>query len=113
MKVGFTHQDSLGISQAYGTTNEQQKQNNQKKHHSQWRFTGARLLHEEMFDASSDQELYSLWINVPSFRKLQAPDVHFQPGNDGNTSWKYSMRKHEAEFTRCDGFSTFRRSCFC
>jgi redox-sensitive bicupin YhaK (pirin superfamily) len=29
-----------------------------------------------MLDASSDQELYQLWINVPSFRKLQAPDVH-------------------------------------
>jgi len=28
-----------------------------------------------MFDASSDQELYELWINVPSFCKLQAPDV--------------------------------------
>jgi redox-sensitive bicupin YhaK (pirin superfamily) len=33
-------------------------------------------LHKEIFDAFSDQELYQLWINVPSFRKLQAPDVH-------------------------------------
>jgi redox-sensitive bicupin YhaK (pirin superfamily) len=78
MKGGFTHRDSLGISQAYGTTNNQKQTQTQTqtKHHSQWLFTGAGLLHEEMFDASSDQELYQLWINVPSFRKLQAPDVH-------------------------------------
>jgi redox-sensitive bicupin YhaK (pirin superfamily) len=74
MKGGFTHRDSLGISQAYGSNPKERQQT--PKHHSQWLFTGAGLLHEEMFDASGDQELYQLWINVPSFRKLQAPDVH-------------------------------------
>jgi redox-sensitive bicupin YhaK (pirin superfamily) len=28
-----------------------------------------------MFDDSPDQELYQLWINVPSYHKLQSPDV--------------------------------------
>lgn len=39
------------------------------EHIAQWLFTGAGLLHEEMFDLSSSssrQELYQLWITVPA-----------------------------------------------
>jgi redox-sensitive bicupin YhaK (pirin superfamily) len=72
LKGGFRHRDSMGVAQTYGA-----KQDNYK-HHTQWLFTGAGLLHEEMFDIpdsswSSDQELYQLWLNVPSHYKLDAP----------------------------------------
>ena len=66
LKGGFRHRDSMGIVQDYGRS---------QPKHSQWLFTGAGLLHEEMFDKSSQQELYQLWINVPSQRKLDPPDV--------------------------------------
>ena len=72
LKGGFRHRDSMGVAQTYGA-----KQDDYK-HHTQWLFTGAGLLHEEMFDIpssswSSDQELYQLWLNVPSHYKLDAP----------------------------------------
>ncbi len=67
LKGGFRHRDSLGIEQDYGSTME---------NHSQWLFTGAGLLHEEMFSEDhAQQELYQLWINVPSQKKLDPPDV--------------------------------------
>ena len=69
LKGGFQHRDSLGIQQNYGAPS------SSSKHHSQWLFTGAGLLHEEMFDDSTNQELYQLWINVPSAEKLQPPSV--------------------------------------
>ena len=69
---GFLHRDSLGIEQVYG-------QNLQGvKHHSQWLSTGAGLLHEEMFAQNAwwhwqRQELYQLWINLPSGAKMSQP----------------------------------------
>jgi redox-sensitive bicupin YhaK (pirin superfamily) len=66
LKGGFQHRDSLGICQHYGAD---------LPHHSQWLFTGAGLLHEEMFDDSPNQELYQLWVNVPASQKLLPPQV--------------------------------------
>lgn len=76
LKGGFRHRDSLGIQQDYGqvTTTRTTKSSTEMKH-SQWLFTGAGLLHEEMFNADAQQELYQLWINVPSQYKLDPPDV--------------------------------------
>jgi redox-sensitive bicupin YhaK (pirin superfamily) len=73
MKGGFRHRDSLGIEQDYGCSST--TADNKDYPHSQWLFTGAGLLHEEMFDQSPQQELYQLWVNVPSQRKLDPPDV--------------------------------------
>jgi hypothetical protein len=38
-------------------------------------FTGAGLLHEEMFSPAERQELYQLWINVPAAQKMGPPQV--------------------------------------
>lgn len=48
------------------------------EHHSQWLSTGAGLLHEEMFYQNAwwnwqRQELYQLWINLPSQDKMSQP----------------------------------------
>lgn len=79
LKGGFRHRDSLGIAQDYGrptsTGGDNQNKRKNVQHHSQWLFTGAGLLHEEMFDQSPQQELFQLWVNVPSYRKLDAPTV--------------------------------------
>ena len=69
---GFRHRDSLGIEQIYG------QHLKDVRHHSQWLFTGAGLLHEEMFYQTQwwhwqRQELYQLWINVPGRDKLNEP----------------------------------------
>ena len=77
----------MGVAQEYGqkrdsgsgrsSASRQQQQGRQGlSHHSQWLFTGAGLLHEEMFNDSPQQELYQLWVNVPSARKLDSPTVH-------------------------------------
>ena len=75
---GFTHRDSMGVRQSYGASGQ--------KHHSQWLNTGAGVLHEEMFDLKatgsigdrlsvSRQELYQLWINLPSSEKMKPPST--------------------------------------
>ena len=74
LRGGFVHRDSLGIQQTYGRAMNG-KSSGDDSLHSQWLFTGAGLLHEEMFDSSQDQELYQLWINVPSRRKMDPPQV--------------------------------------
>lgn len=86
------HRDSLGVKQRYGA---------EAVHDSkdvQWLTTGAGVLHEEMWDVESSyisnndkrddaanwfskflepsqQELYQLWLNVPSKHKLDDPKV--------------------------------------
>lgn len=74
MKGGFTHRDSVGIQQKYGALRDNYK------HHTQWLYTGAGILHEEMFDnpkekVCTDQELYQLWLNVPSTMKMENPEA--------------------------------------
>lgn len=72
LEGGFCHRDSLGIEQVYG-------QNLQGvSHHSQWLSTGSGLLHEEMFYQNQwwhwqRQELYQLWVNLPSKDKMSKP----------------------------------------
>lgn len=72
LQGGMKHRDSLGIQQIY------------KQHQTQWLYTGSGMLHEEMWDNDdniSQQELYQLWINVPSRFKLNPPSVVLL-GND-------------------------------
>ena len=87
MKGGFIHRDSLGIKQTYGA---------EKRHHgkhTQWLTTGAGICHEEMWDILPDeggidflqpssQELYQLWLNVPSHKKMMPPRVDIIGGED-------------------------------
>jgi hypothetical protein len=101
---GFVHRDSLGVRQAYGSTPRTKtlvegllsngpKYDSKYEHIAQWLFTGAGLLHEEMFDLennmtnnqkdevdngnsnNSRQELYQLWVNVPRKHKMDPPRV--------------------------------------
>jgi redox-sensitive bicupin YhaK (pirin superfamily) len=85
LEGGFTHRDSLGIRQAYGSAG--MKSNPNIVTPVQWLFTGAGLLHEEMFDTTtSRQELYQLWINVPAQYKLSPPQVQLlSTTRNGNT----------------------------
>lgn len=87
LKGGFTHRDSLGIKQVYGA----EKRHNGK--HTQWLTTGAGICHEEMWDIQPDeggidflqpssQELYQLWLNVPSDKKMIPPRVDILGGED-------------------------------
>ena len=88
LKGGFSHRDSLGIKQIYGA---------EARHagkHTQWLTTGAGILHEEMFDIAPDdtgvfdflqpssQELYQLWLNVPSNQKMMPPRVDLLGGEE-------------------------------
>lgn len=76
---GFVHRDSMACRQAYGSHH---------TNHSQWLNTGAGILHEEMFDNTvkgaslweqllipQRQELYQLWINLPSNDKMNLPST--------------------------------------
>jgi len=83
LKGGFRHRDSLGLKQLYGA---------EERHggkHTQWLMTGAGVLHEEMWDIQtpnffepSRQELFQLWLNVPSSFKLDPPQVHLLGGKN-------------------------------
>lgn len=45
--------------------------------------TGSGMLHEEMFDVQYQrQELYQLWLNVPSSHKMDPPDSVLLGGSD-------------------------------
>ena len=89
LQGGFKHRDSMGIKQYYGA------EKRHKGKHSQWLTTGAGLLHEEMWDIQPDdegvlpkflqpssQELYQLWLNVPSQFKLVPPKVELLGGDE-------------------------------
>jgi len=87
MKGGFIHRDSLGIKQLYGA------EKRHKGKHTQWLTTGAGICHEEMWDIQPDkdglgflqpssQELYQLWLNVPSDKKMMPPRVDILGGED-------------------------------
>lgn len=74
LRGGFLHRDSAGVKQIYGA----EERHGEK--HTQYLMTGAGLLHEEMFDIKADnalgvsgQELYQLWLNVPSKNKFDTP----------------------------------------
>ena len=81
LKGGMIHRDSLGIKQSYGA----EKRHDSK--HVQWLTAGAGIQHEEMWDIepdeqdegkllwSSSQELYQLWINMPSDYKMSKPNA--------------------------------------
>mmetsp|Transcript_37969 Transcript_37969/g.83393 ORF Transcript_37969/g.83393 Transcript_37969/m.83393 type:complete len:301 (-) Transcript_37969:13-915(-) len=89
LRGGFEHRDSMGVKQYYGS---------EERHggkHTQWLTTGAGLLHEEMWDIEPDddgglpgflqpssQELYQLWLNVPSQYKLVPPKVELLGGEE-------------------------------
>jgi quercetin 2,3-dioxygenase len=81
LRGGFRHRDSLGIQQAYGAESWHDGK------HTQWLTTGAGILHEEMFDIRhvnfwlpSHQELYQIWINLPSQDKLVPPNMELLGG---------------------------------
>lgn len=90
LKGGFVHRDSIGIKQVYGAEDHHQGK------HTQWLNTGAGLLHEEMFDITPDkggidllqpssQELFQLWLNVPSNAKMNMPSTLLLGGDDAPT----------------------------
>ena len=81
---GMRHRDSIGFQQSYG---------NEKRHDgniAQWLVTGAGMLHEEMWDVNYDQdgicskqELFQLWVNVPSRFKMDNPSVYLLSNKEG------------------------------
>ena len=87
LKGGMLHRDSVGVKQTYGA---------EVRHGgniAQWLVAGAGMLHEEMWDINheqdgicSRQELFQLWINLPSSAKMTHPRVSLlhQGDNDNN-----------------------------
>lgn len=81
LKGGMIHRDSQGVKQAYGA------EKRHKAKHVQWLTAGAGIQHEEMWDVepdeqddgkllwSSSQELYQLWLNLPSEYKMSKPNA--------------------------------------
>jgi redox-sensitive bicupin YhaK (pirin superfamily) len=67
------HLDSLGIKQSYGA------EMHHDVAHVQWLTAGAGIQHEEMWDVGngvwSDQELFQIWLNLPSEYKMVKPKV--------------------------------------
>jgi len=112
LQGGFVHRDSMGIRQIYGRNQRvgtralRLDEDNKNRPHSQWLHTGAGILHEEMFDHSSEgaddsdessspmqlffsifqppirQELFQLWINLPASQKYTPPYSVLLGGND-------------------------------
>lgn len=86
LKGGMIHRDSLGIKQTYGAEKRHESKQGCPKH-VQWLTAGAGIQHEEMWDIepdeqdkdkllwSSSQELYQLWINMPSDFKMSKPNA--------------------------------------
>ena len=71
---GLVHRDSEGCKMRYGGGA------------AQWMTAGCGMLHEEMWDVSSDFvdfELYQLWVNLPPQHKMVAPRVQLlgSPGS--------------------------------
>lgn len=83
LEGGFVHRDSNGVKQLYGTSHDH------KKPHSQWMVAGSGILHEEMWDINpwtgGRQELYQLWINLPSQNKLDTPQCLLLGGDQHAT----------------------------
>jgi len=77
------HRDSLGTKQTYGA---------QPRHGgnvAQWLVAGAGMLHEEMWDIdygkdgwASQQELFQLWVNLPSKDKMATPRLSLLNDHD-------------------------------
>ncbi len=85
LRGGMVHRDSIGCKQTYGS---------ERRHGGyvgQWLVTGAGMLHEEMWDVNydndndgngngngicSEQELFQIWVNVPSASKMDRPSVY-------------------------------------
>jgi redox-sensitive bicupin YhaK (pirin superfamily) len=87
---GFIHRDSEGIYQTYGSLSESKQHDRYNGKHTQWLTTGRGMLHEEMFDVvagiehgqmNSRQELYQIWLNVPSHHKMDEPRSVLLGGN--------------------------------
>lgn len=75
---GMVHRDSMGNKQVYGA---------EKSHggqHTQWLVAGSGMLHEEMWDVSSGckQELFQLWLNLPSEFKMVSPQIQLLGDGD-------------------------------
>ena len=97
---GFIHRDSEGVQQAYGAASDSVGTNGDRYNgkHTQWLTTGRGMLHEEMFDIptkfdlnhlNSRQELYQIWLNVPSKYKMDEP-YSLLLGGDTETPVVYS-----------------------
>mmetsp|Transcript_18739 Transcript_18739/g.28465 ORF Transcript_18739/g.28465 Transcript_18739/m.28465 type:complete len:451 (-) Transcript_18739:89-1441(-) len=77
LRGGMVHRDSMGLKQLYGA---------EIRHGgniAQWLVAGAGMLHEEMWDVNhkedgiaSKQELFQIWINLPSEWKMTSPTVN-------------------------------------
>lgn len=91
LKGGFRHRDSMGIKQLYGADKASDGKSSTSRYggkHTQWLTTGGGMLHEEMFDMGegnnffqpADQELYQLWLNLPSQDKLMSPRIDLLGG---------------------------------
>ena len=81
LKGGMVHRDSLGIKQSYGA------EPHHDGAHVQWLTAGAGVQHEEMWDTTgnwfwSDQELYQIWLNLPSSHKMVNPRVELLRRHD-------------------------------
>ena len=74
LKGGMIHRDSLGIKQTYGA------EAHHDDAHVQWLTAGSGIQHEEMWDTNgnslwNDQELFQIWLNLPSAYKMVKPKV--------------------------------------
>ena len=79
------HRDSMGTKQTYGA---------ERRHGgnvAQWLVAGAGMLHEEMWDVNgkedglvSKQELFQLWVNLPSDFKMTRPRLSLLNNNSNN-----------------------------
>ncbi len=100
LKGGMIHRDSLGIKQSYGA----EKRHDSK--HVQWLTAGAGIQHEEMWDIepdeqdegkwlwSSSQELYQLWINMPSGYKMSKPNAELLEAHPVDSSSSSPIPDH-------------------
>eukprot|EP00471_Norrisiella_sphaerica_P013532 CAMPEP_0184499702 /NCGR_PEP_ID=MMETSP0113_2-20130426/42273_1 /TAXON_ID=91329 /ORGANISM="Norrisiella sphaerica, Strain BC52" /LENGTH=471 /DNA_ID=CAMNT_0026887713 /DNA_START=256 /DNA_END=1668 /DNA_ORIENTATION=- len=111
IKGGFSHRDSLGVKMRYWA----EKEKGDFKPAIQWLTTGKGVLHEEMWDVSkgiekgpfeflgiSQQELFQIWLNLPSREKLKSPRVQLfgQGSVDANLAADFNLGDLDEEMER-------------
>lgn len=114
LQGGMIHRDSMGVKQSYGA------EKRHKGRTAQWLTAGAGMLHEEMWDVGPDdnkwplsflqpssQELYQIWVNLPSRDKMLDPTVKLmRVGLEGRSHSKDDVTVANMPSVTVDGTET-------
>jgi len=86
LRGGLVHRDSFGIKKSYGAP--PSADGSGEGGAVQWMTAGRGLMHEEMWRTgsatdNSDQELFQIWVNLPSRAKMVQPRMQLLGASEG------------------------------